>query len=55
MTSQGVDGTVDKAGRILPDSNQRVKKTMGKPSCVIPKVIVFALNGGEQPLTGAFN
>ena len=26
MTSQGVDGTVDKAGRILPDSNQRVKK-----------------------------
>ena len=25
MTSQGVDGTVDKAGRILPDSNQRVK------------------------------
>ena len=26
MTSQGVDGTVDKAGRILPDSNQRVKE-----------------------------
>ena len=25
MTSQGVDWTVDKAGRILPDSNQRVK------------------------------
>ena len=25
MTSQGVDGTLDKAGRILPDSNQRVK------------------------------
>ena len=24
MTSQGIDGTVDKAGRILPDSNQRV-------------------------------
>ena len=26
MTSQGVDGTVDKAGRILPDSNQRVNR-----------------------------
>jgi len=25
MTSQGVDGTVDKGGRIWPDSNQRVK------------------------------
>ena len=25
MTSQGVDGTVDKDGRIWPDSNQRVK------------------------------
>ena len=27
MTSQGVDGTVDKGGRIWPDSNQRVKSS----------------------------
>ena len=30
MTSQGVDGTVDKAGRIWPDSNQRAN---------IPKIV----------------
>ena len=28
MTSQGVEGTVDKAGRILPDSNQRVENKL---------------------------
>ena len=41
MTSQGVDGTVDKAGRILPDSNQRVKNIPNKCRRFLNNIYVY--------------
>ena len=45
MTSQGVDGTVDKAGHILPNSNQRVKALKGETTMTIdlPSDVTFKL------------
>ena len=40
--------SVDIQDETLSGRLQELKKTMGKPSCVIPKVIVFALNGNSR-------